>query len=91
MPTLDKDLAERLITRVKTQKRPKIYCIVRYENRLLENTFNYAYCNSEASYQEVLNSCVVGNVDILWASKRFTKLRQKEQQELKGKEAASYP
>ncbi|MCH7759013.1 hypothetical protein IID20_01515, partial [Patescibacteria group bacterium] len=76
MPTISKDLAEREIERIKKQKRPKVYCIVRYQNRLKGDSekmtySDYSICYNRVHYNALLQSDFVGGIDILWSSKRF--------------------
>ena len=81
MPTISKTLAEREIKRLKKQKKPKAYCIVRYQNRLKGDSkkasySDYAICYKPSHYQALMESNFVGGIDILWASERFVKDQQ---------------
>lgn len=85
MPTINKKLAEELIEKCKKQKKPKIYCVVRYQNRTKgdseKGTYSdYAVCYKLEHYQAIMRSDFIGGVDVLWASKRFKADAQKQEQ-----------
>jgi len=95
MPTIDKVLAEKEIARLKTQKNPKVYCVVRYQDRLRGDSekmtySGYSICNKRAHYEALMRSNNVGGVDVLWASERFTADAKKQEDDEDWKEAASY-
>lgn len=86
MPTISKDLAEREIARLKNQKRPKVYCIVRYQNRFNDDSENmtysdYAVCYKREHYDALMQSDFVGGIDVLLASERFKKDERKTEQD----------
>ncbi|MDO8557968.1 MAG: hypothetical protein Q7S09_02110 [bacterium] len=87
MPTISKDLAEREIVRLKKQKRPKVYCIVRYQNRLKGDGekimySDYAICYKREHYDSLMRSGFIGGIDVLWASEKFkTENRSEEMDE----------
>lgn len=83
MATISKELAEKEVKRLKTQKQPKVYCILRYWNNLF-NKENYASCNNEVEYQAVVGSGV-SEVKILWASDRFLNPEKRRKEVAKAK------
>ena len=94
MPTISKDLAEREIARLKKQKHPKVYCIVRYQNRLKGDSekmtySDYAICYKRAHYDTLMQSDIVGGIDVLWSSERFkTDEKKAEYDELQNEAVA---
>ncbi len=80
MPTVSREIAERLIEKCKTQKKPKIYCIVRYQNRIFDKD-DWAVCYRPYHYDGLLQSPAVGGIDVLWGSERFRKDRINEMDE----------
>ena len=76
MPTISKKLAEEEIENLKNQKKPKVYCIVNYQNRTKGDSENmtypdYSICYNKRHYDAIMNSDFVGGIDILWSSERF--------------------
>jgi len=76
MFSVNKDIAEREIARLKCQKRPQVYCVVRYQNRLNGDSEKYRYsgyaiCYKPKHYQALMQSNFVGGIDVLWFSERF--------------------
>ena len=75
MTTVTREIAEGEIARFEKQKRPKAYCIVRYQNRRNgdseQMTYSgYAICHTPAHYHALMENDNVGGVDILWSSAR---------------------
>lgn len=94
MPTISKDLAEKEAARLKKQKRPKVFCIVRYQNRLRGDSekmtySDYAICYKREHYDALMQSNFVGGIDILWASERFKAAEKKAEQDEVWDEAAA--
>ncbi|VVB83414.1 Uncharacterised protein [uncultured archaeon] len=90
MPTIDKALAEAEIERVKKQKKPKVYCIVRYQNRLNGDSekgiySDYSICYNLRDYEALVKSDFVGGIDILWSSEKF-----KQDKKIENDENCSY-
>lgn len=72
MPTISKQIAEQLIERCKKQKRPKIYCVVRYCNTFF-NKEDYSVCYRPYHYDGLFQSPAISGIEVLWKSERFQK------------------
>jgi len=86
MSTINKKLAEAEIERLKEQKKPKVYCIVRYQNRLSgdseKGTYSdYSICYNRNHYDALMQSDFVGGIDILWSSEKFKEDEKKLKEE----------
>lgn len=73
MATILKDDALAMVERCEKQTRPKVYCIIRYEN-LFTGDWNYAYYagpRAQIKFEEATESPAVGFVEVLFGSERF--------------------
>jgi len=82
MSTINKKLAEAEIERLKGQKKPKVYCIVRYQNRLKGDSekgiySDYSICYKSRDYKALMQSDFVGGIDVLWNSEKFKEDKKK--------------
>jgi hypothetical protein len=87
MPTIDKKFAEELLEKVKVQKKPKVYAILNYQNRLNGDSekmtySGYAVCYNKKHYDSIFNSPVIGGIDILWESEKCKENRFSEDEDL---------
>ena len=76
MPSVSKKIAEQEIEKLNRQKQPKVYCVVRYQNRMngddVRGSYScYCICYKRKHYQALMRSPVIGGVDIIWSSKKF--------------------
>ena len=72
MATISKNLADELIVELKKQKRPRVYCVVRYCNPIFRK-HGYAMLENEDQYRALLASMGTAPVKVLWTSPRFKK------------------
>ena len=84
MATVNREIAEQIIERAKAQKRPKVYCVIEYENVVFNRT-NYAYFEDKDEYLSAIQGQGAGTVKVLWSSPRFEKDRWQQYQKIGAK------
>lgn len=68
--TISEEAARELIGRIKTQKRPIIYCILKYRGATSQG-WEWASCDNEFECQEILRRPGTNEVEIPWKSRKF--------------------
>ncbi len=72
MATIDVEIARSMIEKLRKQKRPKVYCVVRYYNVMFEKEY-WAYFNNKFEYDSALGSGNARDINVMWWSDRYIK------------------
>lgn len=76
MASVTKQVAVKEARRLESLKKPKVYCVANYQDRVAGDIANgiytgYAICQSRQEYEELLDSNQVGGIKTLWSSPAF--------------------
>jgi hypothetical protein len=70
MATINAEIARSMIERLRKQKKPRTYCVVRYFNVMFLK-WCWAYFSNRAEYESALNCSNVRNINVMWFSKKY--------------------